>query len=62
MKKYIIKFEARTKGAIGKFYKFTEKVQAETLEAAILALYDKYDHIQVKEVNGQKYDPFAVSK
>jgi len=38
-------FRAKYKGAIGIFQRFTEEVDAETLEEARLKLYEKYDHI-----------------
>jgi len=62
MKTYKIKFEGRLLGAIGAFYNYTEDVEANTFEEAKLKLYDKYDHIQTKEVNGIKYDPYNEPK
>lgn len=50
MKTFKLSFIGRKKGAIGVFFKIREKVIAENLEAAILKLYDKYEHItQIKE-------------
>jgi hypothetical protein len=46
MKTYHITFVGRQKSAIGVSCAFTETVQAANEEAAILKLYDKYDHIQ----------------
>lgn len=58
MKTYKITFEGREKGAIGKFYKFTKTVKASDFKKALLSLYDNYDHIHPKTVNGVRYDPF----
>lgn len=43
--RYKISFTGRLKGAIGIFYKITDTVQAANENDAILALYDKYEHI-----------------
>lgn len=52
MKKYILEFTGRTKGAIGIFYKIQAVVIAENIETATLKLYDHYEHIKfVKEIN-----------
>ena len=47
---YKISFTGRLKGAIGIFYPITDKVQATDEKAAILALYDKYEHISNPKV------------
>lgn len=46
MKTFEITFTGRRIGAIGIFYVIRATRQAETPEAAILALYDEYEHIQ----------------
>lgn len=56
MKTFKISFTGRKLGAIGKFYSFAEKVQAENEEAAILKLYDNYEHLSIKTINGKKYN------
>lgn len=56
MKTYEIEFYGRLKGAIGIFYTITDTVQAENEEAAILALYDKYENVhrpKIKEVSAE---------
>lgn len=45
-----VSFIGRLKGAIGIFYKITDTVQATDEKAAILALYDKYEHIHQPKV------------
>jgi hypothetical protein len=45
MNTYEIKFHGRTKNAIGITYWITDTVEAEDEKAAILKLYDKYEHI-----------------
>lgn len=50
MKTYSIEFWGKGKGAIGAFQNCTETVQAENEEAALLKLYDKYDHVHGPEV------------
>lgn len=45
MKKYSISFYGRLKGAIGCFYSIVDIVCADDEKAAILKLYDKYDHV-----------------
>lgn len=45
MKTYIAEFNGRLKNAIGITYKIVDKVQAENEEKALLALYEKYEHI-----------------
>mgnify|MGYP000873607991 CR=1 FL=1 len=47
MKNYKIKFIGRHKGAIGIFETFVENILANSLDDAILALYEKYEHIRV---------------
>jgi hypothetical protein len=43
---YIARFYGRTKGAIGIFYWITAEVDGADPDAARLALYDRYEHIQ----------------
>lgn len=53
--------EYRQKGAIGAFqHNLTEHVEAETPYAAIMRLYDKYDHIHGLKVDG--VPAFEISK
>jgi hypothetical protein len=40
-----ITFTGKTLHAIGAFYQYSEIVEAGTKEAALLRLYDKYEHI-----------------
>jgi len=47
MNTYKITFTGRLKGAIGIFYKITDTVKAINEDAAILALHDKYEHINL---------------
>ena len=47
MKTYTITFTGRKIGAIGTTYEITEHVTAESQDAAILKLYEDYDHIKV---------------
>jgi ribosomal protein S27AE len=42
---YQATFTGRVKGAIGSFQKLVAVTSGETPEAAILALYERYDHI-----------------
>lgn len=58
MTTYKLTFEARTKGAIGKFSKFSRTVKAADFKAAVLSLYNEFDHVHIRTVNGLKYDPF----
>lgn len=48
--KYTIKFKGKHKGAIGIFQNFTQSVEAENPEKAILKLYDKYDHVHFPKI------------
>jgi len=50
MTKFQIKFRGRLKGAIGIFEDFTETVEASDRDAAVLKLYDKYEHISVGKI------------
>jgi len=50
MNKYKITFTGRLIGAIGIFYKITDTVQAANEKDAILALYNKYEHIHQPKV------------
>ncbi|TAL44873.1 MAG: hypothetical protein EPN91_03575 [Salinibacterium sp.] len=43
--RYYAKFNGRQVGAIGKFYAISTTVEAEDLEAAKYALYERYEHI-----------------
>ena len=46
-KTYTITFRGRTVGAIGIFYTIKETVTALSEKAAVLSLYDRYEHIHV---------------
>jgi len=50
MNTYKISFTGRLTGSIGKVYRITDTVQATDEKAAILALYDKYEHIHQPKV------------
>lgn len=50
MTKYTIRFYGRELGAIGMFYWIIDYSTAETLEDAILKLYDKYDSVMQPKV------------
>lgn len=50
MKTYRITFSGRKIGAIGTFSTYRDTVEAENEEAAILKLYDTYEHIRIIEV------------
>lgn len=50
MNTYRITFSGRTKGAIGCFRMYTETIQADSGESALLKLYDKYDSVHKPEV------------
>jgi hypothetical protein len=43
--RYTFSFHGRTRGAIGIFYQCEATVEADTLEAAQLKLYDTHEHI-----------------
>ena len=45
MKKYSVSFYGRLNGAIGCFCSIVDIVCADDEKAAILKLYDKYDHV-----------------
>ncbi len=47
MNKYIIKFEARKLGAIGKLKKYEHVCYADKLKNVILDLYNEYDHVRI---------------
>ena len=51
MKTFKISFTGRKNGAIGIFYRITEKVKAESKESAINKLYEKYEHITNITIN-----------
>jgi hypothetical protein len=42
---FTLNFAARRIGSIGAWERFSEDVAADSRDAAILSLYDKYDHI-----------------
>lgn len=50
MKTYRISFQGRRAGAIGILEHFTATREAGTPEAAILALYNEYEHISVRKI------------
>lgn len=45
LKTYEIHFSGRTNNSIGRTYQIVETVKAESKQAAILKLYEKYEHI-----------------
>lgn len=47
IKRYRITFYGRTVGAIGIDYEITAEREGVDMEAARLALYDKYEHVHV---------------
>jgi hypothetical protein len=53
MKTWLIAFSGKTKGAIGAFQNCAEEVEADSSEAAVLKLYDKYEHVLVNSVIDQ---------
>lgn len=60
MNTYRIRFDGRKVGAIGIFYPIAATRQGENEEAAILALYDEYEHIMRPEcqiVKGEQPAP-----
>ena len=48
---YFFEGEARQKGAIGITHHFCDEVRAENYEAAVLKLYDKWEHIRITHYN-----------
>jgi len=50
MKTYIINFHGRESGAIGTFSSYTETIEAPSKQAAILRLYEKYEHIRTNSI------------
>lgn len=50
MPHFRIRFTGRTKGAIGIFYPITAYREAADPDAAVLALYDAYEHIHHPEI------------
>ena len=53
--KYTFKILAVLIGSIGKKYKYTVTINAETEADAKLKLYDTYEHISIYSVNGKPY-------
>jgi hypothetical protein len=49
MKTYKLRFLGRNKGAIGTIYKITTEVEANSLDGAVLKLYDQFEHISLVE-------------
>lgn len=45
MPKYRITFSGRNKGAIGVFHFIETEVEAADIPSAVLALYDRFDHV-----------------
>lgn len=54
MKTYQIVFSGRIKGAIGIFYTISALRSAESPEAALLALYEDYEHIHSYKITEYK--------
>ena len=60
MKEYKFQFEGRQVGAIGTFSGFAKTVESDSLENAILKLYDTHEHIsKLKVWNGVEYFPVS---
>ena len=60
MKEYKFTFEGKLVGAIGAFQGFTKSVSADSLEKAILGIYDTHEHIsKLKVWNGVEYFPVS---
>lgn len=53
--KYTFEILAVLIGSIGKRYKYTVTIDAETEADAKLKLYDTYEHIYIYSVNGKPY-------
>ena len=53
MATYRIEFIARYAGALGRRENFTEYVEAPTYNEAVIKLYDKYEHIHVRQFEEQ---------
>ncbi len=56
MKEFDITFLGRLNTSIGITYHIVEKVRADSEEAAILKLYDNYEHIWVKEISSYEVE------
>ena len=56
MKTYKIKIEAVKIGSLGKKQNFTKSIEATSFEAAKMSLYDTYEYITVRSVNGKPFD------
>lgn len=50
MKNYKITFTGRLSKAIGKTSTHRQTVKAESQEAAVLKLYDRFEHITIKSI------------
>lgn len=50
MNEYGITFEGRTKNALGVTYRITARRIAENEQAAVLALYDEFEHTGLADV------------
>lgn len=61
MNTYMIHFRGRRINSIGRPELFGIRVFAETLEKAILKLYDNYDHISVISVDNISLAEWACS-
>lgn len=60
MKEYKFTFEGKQVGAIGAFQGFSKSVFADSIENAILKLYDTHEHIiKLKVWNGVEYFPVS---
>ena len=56
MKTYFIQFRGRKNNAIGVTYPIVETVTAKNKGAAILSLYDSYEHIMVFKIQEVRED------
>lgn len=60
MKEYHFTFFGKTVGAIGASSSYSKTVESDSLENAILKLYDTHEHIsQLRIWNGTEYYPVA---
>jgi hypothetical protein len=54
MKLFRIIFNGKKRDAIGSFYSFVEYIKGEDEKAAILRLYELYDHIHIMSIKEVK--------
>ena len=54
MERYVIRFVGRHKGAIGTSYRLIATVEADDREHAVLALHDRFEHVQFPQVETEE--------